>query len=85
MDNYEWQEGYRPEGKFGLFHINYRNYDLIRHLTTGAQAFKFIIRESQDENEYGLVSESAITKAEEKFGSFSDDGLAVISSNNNKG
>lgn len=85
MDNYEWQEGYRPEGKFGLFHINYRNYDLIRHLTTGAQAFKFIIRESQDENEYGLVSESAITKAEEKFGSFSDDGLAVISPNNNKG
>jgi len=22
MDNYEWQEGYRPEAKFGLFRID---------------------------------------------------------------
>ena len=74
MDNYEWQEGFRPEGKFGLLHINYHEHDLIRNLTTGAQAFKFIIKESLEESKSGLVSESAIAKAEEKFGSFNDDG-----------
>ena len=57
MDNYEWQEGYRPEGKFGLFYVDYHSNDLIRHSTTGAQAMKLIIRESQEENEYGLVSD----------------------------
>jgi beta-glucosidase len=78
MDNYEWQEGFRPEGKFGLFRINYNEYDPIRNPTTGGQALKFIIEESLKENEYGLVSDSAITKAEEKFGSFNDDGSALI-------
>ena len=84
MDNYEWQEGYRPEGKFGLFHVDYHSIDLIRHPTTGAQALKLIIKESIDDNKYGLVSESAIAKAEEKFGSFSDDGSAVITSTSKK-
>ena len=78
MDNFEWQEGFRPEAKFGLFHINYSEYDPIRSPTAGVQAFEFIIRESLKENKSGLVSESAITKAEEKFGSFNDDGSNVI-------
>ena len=26
MDNYEWLDNYRPEGKFGLFRINFNNY-----------------------------------------------------------
>lgn len=82
MDNYEWQEGFRPEGKFGLFRIMYNEHDRIRNPTTGGQALKFIIKESLKENEYGLVSDSAITKAEEKFGSFSDDGSAVIAPGN---
>jgi beta-glucosidase len=77
MDNYEWQEGFRPEGKFGLFRINYHEHNLIRNPTNGAQAFKFIIRESLKQNKSGLVSESAIAKAEEIFGSFSDDGTFV--------
>jgi beta-glucosidase len=77
MDNYEWQEGLRPEGKFGLFRINYHEHDLIRNPTNGAQAFKFIIRESLEKNKSGLVSESTIAKAEEKFGSFNDDGSSV--------
>lgn len=82
MDNYEWQEGFRPEGKFGLFRINYHEHDTIRNPTTGAQAFEFIIRESLKENENGLVSETAIAKAEEKFGSFNDDGSAIIAPKN---
>jgi beta-glucosidase len=82
MDNYEWQEGYRPEGKFGLFHVDYHSNDVIRHPTTGSLALKLIIRKSLDDDKYGLVSESAIAKAEEKFGSFSDDGSAVIPYNN---
>jgi beta-glucosidase/6-phospho-beta-glucosidase/beta-galactosidase len=82
MDNYEWQEGFKPEGKFGLFRINYHESNPIRNPTTGGQALKFIIKESQKENEYGLVSNSAITKAEEKFGSFNDDGSTIISPSN---
>lgn len=82
MDNYEWQEGLRPEGKFGLFRINYHEHDTIRNPTTGAQAFEFIIRESLKGNENGLVSETEIAKAEEKFGSFNDDGSAIIGPKN---
>jgi beta-glucosidase len=78
MDNYEWQEGFRPEGKFGLYRINYHEYNPIRNPTTGGQAFKFIIKESLEENKSGLVSESAIIKAEERFGSFNNDGSAII-------
>ncbi len=81
MDNYEWQEGFRPESKFGLFRINYNGNDPVRNPTIGAQAFKLIISESLRDNKNGLVSESAIAKAEEEFGSFNDDGSAVISPN----
>ena len=28
MDNYEWQEGYRPEGRFGLYYVD-RNHIII--------------------------------------------------------
>ena len=44
MDNYEWQEAYRPESKFGLYRID-RNtrdghLDFNRQITKGAEAFK---------------------------------------------
>jgi beta-glucosidase len=77
VDNYEWQEGFRPEGKFGLFRVDYANNDLTRYLTTGAQALKFVVKASRTENKYGIVSESAIAKAEIKFGSFNDDGSCI--------
>lgn len=82
MDNYEWQEGFKPEAKFGLFRINYHENNPIRNPTKGGQALKFIVKESQKENKSGLVSESAIVKAEEIFGSFNDDGSAIISPSN---
>jgi hypothetical protein len=28
MDNYEWQEGYRPEGRFGLYYVD-RNHIIV--------------------------------------------------------
>jgi beta-glucosidase/6-phospho-beta-glucosidase/beta-galactosidase len=77
MDNYEWQEGYRPEAKFGLFRID-RNRnnngqqkqqpDFTRHITKGAEAFKIIVEESLNQSKNGVVSNSAILKAKEKFG-----------------
>lgn len=83
MDNYEWQEGYRPEAKFGLCRID-RNgnnngqqkqqTDFARHITKGAEAFKIIIEESLNENKNGVVSNSAILKTKEKFGIVMADG-----------
>jgi beta-glucosidase/6-phospho-beta-glucosidase/beta-galactosidase len=81
MDNYEWQEGYRPEAKFGLFRID-RNTsdrqqqqpDFTRHLTKGAEAFKIIVEESLNRSKSEVISNSAILKAEEKFGIVMADG-----------
>lgn len=53
MDNYEWQEAYRPESKFGLFHIdrNTRNgeFSFSREITRAAEAFKLIMEDSIDQ------------------------------------
>jgi hypothetical protein len=57
-DNYEWQEGYRPEAKFGLFRIDRsgnngkRQSDFTRYITKGAEAFKIIIQESLNQSVY---------------------------------
>ena len=73
MDNYEWLDNYRPEGKFGLFSIDRRSdndnrngrhhqdSDLIRQKTQGAEALELIIRESLSQSENGVVTDSAIT------------------------
>lgn len=82
MDNYEWQEGFKPEAKFGLFCIKYNENNLTRNPTKGGEALRFIVEESLKENEYGMVSESALAKAEEEFGSFNDDGSAIIAPKN---
>jgi beta-glucosidase/6-phospho-beta-glucosidase/beta-galactosidase len=75
MDNYEWQEGYRPEAKFGLFRIDRNKSDgqqqqphFTRHLTKGAEAFKTIVEESFNQSNSGVIANSAILKAKEKFG-----------------
>jgi hypothetical protein len=78
MDNYEWQEAYRPESKFGLFHID-RNTrdghpDSIRQITKGAEAFKLIIEKSITQG----VLDSALSEAKERFGSFTSDGSKII-------
>ena len=86
MDNYEWHEGYTPEAKFGLFRIDrggndgqqqQQQPDFTRHITKGAEAFKIIIEESLDRNKSGVISNSAILKAKEKFGIVIADGSNI--------
>jgi beta-glucosidase len=83
MDNYEWQESYRPEAKFGLFRIDKgsknnvtdqgRQY-LVRQITKGAEALKLIIKESVNQNKNGMIADSAISKAKSDYGTFTADG-----------
>ena len=83
MDNYEWLENYRPEGKFGLFSIDFEEQDnkiseLVRLKTKGAEALEAIIKESLSQNKDGAISTSAITAAQNKFGTFTEDGSRII-------
>jgi beta-glucosidase len=88
MDNYEWLDNYRPEGKFGLFSIKFdsdvrnsqyhKQLDLSRLKTKGAEALELIIGESLSESEDGVVTDSAIAAAENKFGKFAADGSHII-------
>jgi beta-glucosidase len=83
MDNYEWQEGYRPEAKFGLFRIDHnesdrqQKSDFARHITKGAEAFEIIVEESLNQGKSGVISNSAILKAKEKFGIINADGSNI--------
>jgi beta-glucosidase/6-phospho-beta-glucosidase/beta-galactosidase len=81
MDNYEWFDHYRPEAKFGLFHVNIDddndNFNLRRKITKGAQAYKLIIKESFNQSKDGAVTDSAISNTEHRFGSFSPDGFNI--------
>jgi beta-glucosidase len=88
MDNYEWLDNYRPEGKFGLFSIDFKgdnengqhhvHPNLSRQKTNGAKALELIIRESLSQSKDGIVSNSAIVAAENKFGIFAADGSCII-------
>jgi beta-glucosidase len=75
MDNYEWLDNYRPESKFGLFYIDRTQPNLPRIITKSAEAYKFIIQESFHENIDGIVTDLALLKAENRFGTFSPDGF----------
>jgi len=84
MDNYEWLDNYRSEGKFGLFSIdrnigdrNERLY-LNRQKTRGAEALELIIRKSLFQNKNEVVADSAIVAAKNKFGIFTSDGSHII-------
>ncbi len=46
MDNYEWHEGYKTEGKFGLFFIDRNTQALPRVMTKGAEVLKTVVRDS---------------------------------------
>jgi beta-glucosidase len=82
MDNYEWLDNYRPEGKFGLFSIDFEQHsedsDLMRQKTKGAEALELIIKESFLQNKEGVISGSAIAAAQNKYGIFTEDGSRVI-------
>jgi beta-glucosidase len=60
MDNYEWHEGYRPEGKFGLFHIDFEGSDRQRMITSGGKVLRSIIKESYLDDKYRHVSGMAL-------------------------
>ena len=93
MDNYEWQESYRPEAKFGLFridvnnsnnnyrvdntHSSYEEEHLKRQLTRGAEALKLIIKESVSQNKSETIADSAISKAKSDYGIVKDDGSSI--------
>ena len=82
MDNYEWQESYRSEAKFGLFKIDIdssKNNGLDnpqrkqdqhprRQLTKGAGALKLIIKESVSKKKSGMIVDSAISKQRQTMG-----------------
>jgi beta-glucosidase len=82
MDNYEWQEAYKSEAKFGLFRVDRRTpdgqSDFTRQTTKGAEVFKLIIGESTAQREGEAISDSALSKARERFGTFTSDGSKVI-------
>jgi beta-glucosidase/6-phospho-beta-glucosidase/beta-galactosidase len=88
MDNYEWLDNYRLEGKFGLFSIEFNTedkndqhhklLDLTRQKTKGAEALELIIKESLSQSKDGVVTDTAIAAAENKFGKFAVDGSHII-------
>ena len=86
MDNYEWQEAYKPEAKFGLFRIDRKIGDgqpeFNRQITKGAEAFKLIIEKSLAQNKDGIVSDYALSIAKNRFGTFTADGLTLSNSSN---
>jgi beta-glucosidase len=82
IDNYEWVEGYRQEGKFGLYYIDHTgDKNLERKITKGAQVIKLVIEESFQENESGLITDKALLKAENKYGSLTFGGAMYRSVN----
>jgi beta-glucosidase/6-phospho-beta-glucosidase/beta-galactosidase len=95
MDNYEWQESYRSEAKFGLFRIDIDsennetdipqyNYEqsLKRQITKGAEAYKLIIKESISQSKNGIIADSAISKSKSDYGLFTADGSSIVNSHN---
>ncbi len=65
MDNYEWHEGYDPEGKFGLFSIDRDQPDLSRIMTKGAKILNKLVLESTSTSSNGEVTDESISKTEE--------------------
>lgn len=65
MDNYEWHEGYRQEGKFGLFSVDRNKPDLPRVMTKGAEVLSRLINESTSTSPTGKVTDEAISKTED--------------------
>jgi beta-glucosidase len=91
MDNYEWQEDYRPEAKFGLYRIDIDSKNSItdqeqylkRQVTKGAETLKLIIKESLNQDKTAMIADSAISKAKTSYGLFTADGSSIVRSHKN--
>ncbi len=64
IDNFEWQEAYRPEARFGLFTID-RTRTLDRHITEGALAFQ------------AAAKQNGVQGLAERFGRITPHGFGV--------
>ena len=53
MDNYEWHEAYKQEGKFGLFSVDRNQPSLSRVMTKGAEVLSKLINESNSTSPIG--------------------------------
>jgi beta-glucosidase len=74
MDNYEWLDAYNDQSRFGLFRIKRSDGRLSRQVTKGAEALRELIEDSFNEDEKGIVTDSAIRNAHEKFGMIDESG-----------
>ena len=50
----------------------------MRQKTKGAEALELIIKESFYQNKDGVISDSAIAVAQNRFGTFTEDGSRII-------
>jgi beta-glucosidase/6-phospho-beta-glucosidase/beta-galactosidase len=91
VDNFEWQKGYEPESRFGLFEVvrpNDEEDDLYhcdktppgqtfkRRITDGALALQYFIANNRVIKENHL-EEDLFSRAIERFGIMSDDGKSI--------
>lgn len=85
LDNWELQENYRPEARFGLFHVERDPSDpqrclgpCHRGLTEGALAYRQVIMESERSGALGRPTVAALASAERRFGTYTRDGRAIV-------
>jgi hypothetical protein len=63
---------------YAISHICDSRLDLTRQKTKGAEALELIIKESLSQSKDGVVTDTAIAAAENKFGKFAVDGSHII-------
>jgi Glycosyl hydrolase family 1 len=85
LENWELQENYRPEARFGLFHVERDPSDpqrclgpCHRGLTEGALAYRQVIMESERSGALGRPTVAALASAERRFGTYTRDGRAIV-------
>jgi hypothetical protein len=78
MDNWELHEQYRPEARFGLFHVDRSDPALPRHITEGAFAYQQVIAESRATSSNGAPTNKALDAAEDAFGTVARDGSRIV-------
>jgi beta-glucosidase/6-phospho-beta-glucosidase/beta-galactosidase len=85
VDNWELHENYRPEARFGLFHVRRDPAnplrclgDCHRELTEGAVAYLDLIAESKRADPLGRPTVASIASATRRFGRFTSTGNFLV-------